>query len=103
MKPFVKWVGGKQQLLPLIESHWPSHFNTYYEPFLGGGSVYLHFLPRHAVLNDCNRTLINAYICLTRDLSLLMKYLRRYQNKNTEGDYNKARERFNNIRLNQIK
>lgn len=39
MKPFIKWVGGKRQLLPTIKDMMPESFDTYYEPFLGGGGT----------------------------------------------------------------
>jgi DNA adenine methylase len=104
MKPFIKWVGGKQQLLDIISKYWPESFNTYYEPFLGGGSVFLHFHPEKSVLSDLNRTLMNAYICLSRtqDHEELLKYLDHYQKRNTEEQYMKARTRFNHIRMNQL-
>ena len=61
MVPFVKWVGGKRQVIKHIEKHWPKEFNTYYEPFIGGGAVLFHFKPPKAVINDLNRELINLY------------------------------------------
>lgn len=104
MKPFIKWVGGKQQLLEIISKYWPKSFNTYYEPFLGGGAVFLHFHPEKSVLSDVNRTLMNAYICLSRnqDQSELLQYLTYYKERNTEEQYIKARTRFNHIRMNKL-
>ena len=61
MKPFVKWVGGKAQLLPVIRKKLPASFGTYYEPFVGGGAVLLDIAPQHAVINDINSQLINCY------------------------------------------
>lgn len=59
--PFVKWAGGKRQLIPQIRERMPAQFNNYYEPFVGGGAVIFEFLPENAVINDINRALINAY------------------------------------------
>jgi DNA adenine methylase len=61
MKPIVKWVGGKTQLLPQIKERLPIRFNTYYEPFGGGAAVLLGIDPTEAVLNDINPELINMY------------------------------------------
>lgn len=59
--PFVKWAGGKRQLLPQIRMRMPKKYNRYYEPFVGGGAVYFGLLPERAVINDINKSLINAY------------------------------------------
>lgn len=59
--PFVKWAGGKRQLIPQIRERMPEQFNNYYEPFVGGGAVIFELLPGNAVINDINRALINAY------------------------------------------
>lgn len=59
--PFVKWAGGKRQLLPQIKERMPEQFNNYYEPFVGGGAVTFAILPEKAVVNDINKSLVNAY------------------------------------------
>ena len=59
--PFVKWAGGKRQLISQIRERMPEQFNNYYEPFVGGGAVIFELLPENAVINDINRALINAY------------------------------------------
>lgn len=59
--PFVKWAGGKRQLIPQIRERMPAQFKNYYEPFVGGGAVIFELLPENAVINDINRALINAY------------------------------------------
>ncbi|KRT61608.1 MAG: adenine methylase protein [Thaumarchaeota archaeon CSP1-1] len=43
-KPFVKWAGGKRQLIPELTKHLPKKFDTYFEPFLGGGALLFHLL-----------------------------------------------------------
>ena len=60
-EPFVKYVGGKRQLLPALSEHFPTRFNTYYEPFVGGGAVFFHLSPSEAVLSDANERLVRAY------------------------------------------
>lgn len=59
--PFVKWAGGKRQLLPQIRKRMPEKYNRYYEPFVGGGAVIFELLPMNAIINDINRALINTY------------------------------------------
>lgn len=59
--PFVKWAGGKRQLLPQIRERMPKKYNRYYEPFVGGGAVTFELLPTNAVINDINRPLVNTY------------------------------------------
>lgn len=59
--PFVKWAGGKRQLIPQIRERMPKQFNNYFEPFVGGGAVIFDLLPLNATINDINRALINAY------------------------------------------
>lgn len=59
--PFVKWAGGKRQLLDQIISRMPKQYINYYEPFVGGGAVLFKLLPASAVINDINKSLINAY------------------------------------------
>lgn len=59
--PFVKWAGGKRQLLPQIKERMPEKYNNYYEPFVGGGAVIFELLPANALINDINKALINTY------------------------------------------
>ena len=70
--PFVKWAGGKRQLLPQIKERMPEKYNNYFEPFVGGGAVILELLPANALINDINKALINAYkqICNTPEAFL---------------------------------
>ncbi len=63
MVPFIKWVGGKRQLLPELRKLMPKRedIGTYYEPFIGGGALLFDFQPHKAVINDMNKELIHAY------------------------------------------
>ena len=61
LKPIVKWVGGKRQLLNEIGKLVPDDISLYVEPFVGGGAVLLHFAPPLARINDANDELINVY------------------------------------------
>jgi DNA adenine methylase len=59
--PFIKWVGGKRQLLTELTAYYPQHFNRYFEPFIGGGASLLNLCPQKAVINDFNGELVNAW------------------------------------------
>lgn len=60
--PFIKWAGGKRQLLPQIREMMPAEYNRYIEPFVGGGAVFFELQPEDAVISDINPALINAYL-----------------------------------------
>lgn len=63
--PVLKWAGGKRQLIPAIDRHFPARIRTYYEPFVGGGAVFFHLANagrfERAVLSDVNPELVNVY------------------------------------------
>ena len=62
LRPFVKWAGGKKRILPQLLKLAPKNFGTYYEPFLGGGSMLLALRPKNAVVGDQNAQLVNPWI-----------------------------------------
>lgn len=61
LNPLIQWVGGKRRLVPELLRYMPASFNTYYEPFVGGGALWLAVQPQRAVINDLNAELINLY------------------------------------------
>ncbi len=83
-KPFVKWAGGKRQLIPEIEKHLPEKFSSYYEPFLGGGALLFHLLSENKNLkgyvSDLNSDLILAYVTIRDNLNGLLKSLQKHSN-----------------------
>ncbi|HEU4605843.1 MAG TPA: DNA adenine methylase [Nitrososphaera sp.] len=79
--PFVKWAGGKTQLLPKIGARVPQ-FTRYFEPFLGGGALFFHLASRlqfGARLSDANRELVNAYNVVKNDVEGLIALLERHE------------------------
>ncbi len=85
-KPFVKWVGGKRQLLKQFKEmnlYPPEGFdpstNQYFEPFVGGGAVFFDLMPRHARLSDLNHELITTYQVIKNDVESLISHLQRHQ------------------------
>lgn len=76
LAPFVKWVGGKRQLLKHIKPIMPASINTYYEPFIGGGALLFDIKPSVAVINDYNHELINTYNVIRDDVEALIADLK---------------------------
>lgn len=97
--PFVKWAGGKRQLLPYIKNKMPQNYKNYFEPFIGGGAVLFSIMPENAIINDINRALINTYKYV-RDMpqELIEKIiiLDKYNDIQGKDFFYKQRELFNN-------
>lgn len=96
--PFFRWVGGKRQLLPqilpLLQSAMTSEA-TYYEPFLGGGAVFLALSPARAVLNDTNPHLTAAYSMAKHNPTMLVASLTTLCQRRTYESFMEARDAFN--------
>lgn len=89
-KPFLKWAGGKTQLINSLTKMFPKQLangtiKTYVEPFVGGGAVLFHILQTYnikkAYINDINDALINCYQCIKTDISKVIELLETIQNK----------------------
>jgi DNA adenine methylase len=89
-QPFLKWAGGKRQLLPEIRKYIPSKFKRYFEPFIGGGAVLFDLQPKRAVINDINEEIINVYETIRSDVDALIADLKKH--KNDVDYYYKLRE-----------
>lgn len=118
-KPFIKWAGGKGQLLSQLDEHLPQQLDgrpfTYIEPFVGGGAMLFHMLKKHpeirkVVINDINTYLVTAYKVIKerpKELIERLSYLERqyfalYSEEAKKEFYLGARELFNKERLNEI-
>jgi DNA adenine methylase len=77
-RPFLKWAGGKRQLLPALLRRTPAGFGTYFEPFVGGGALYFSLQPRRAVLADTNARLIRTYRGLRDGVDRVVALLKTY-------------------------
>jgi DNA adenine methylase len=82
ISPFLKWVGGKRQVIPEILSHLPKNISSlnYCEPFIGGGALLFHLEPKKAIINDYNDELINVYKVIKNNLEDLLIDLKKHQN-----------------------
>ena len=81
--PFLKWVGGKRQLLNSIQQVLPKNIKDcqYMEPFIGGGAVLFHIQPKNAIINDFNQELVNVYKVVRNDLEELIIDLKKHKNE----------------------
>lgn len=91
--PFVKWAGGKRQIMDKLKKFVPEEFNTYYEPFVGGGALLFELSPKKAVINDENSELMTVYQVLTsdHDFEELLKLLNSYEKNHSEEFYYQIR------------
>lgn len=92
-KPFVKWAGGKRQIIDKLLSFVPYEFDTYYEPFIGGGALLFELSPKNAIINDCNQELMNVYTCIKDEAKFkkMCKELNSYEVKHSEEFYYEIR------------
>ena len=106
-RPFLKWAGGKRQLLPELRRFYPPRFETYHEPFVGSGAVFFDLVGRRSVrrrrvrLTDVNPDLIGCWRQLRDNREAVIDHLRELANERVEAPeehYYSVRERFNGAR-----
>jgi len=114
-KPFIKWVGGKSQLLEQFEEYFPfelkkGRLKQYVEPFLGGGAMYFAISEKYKIknahLSDLNKDLILVYIVIQQKTECLLDFLKQFQDEydttiqeKRNGFFLSVREHFNNQRF----
>ncbi|MEZ4753883.1 MAG: DNA adenine methylase [Bdellovibrionota bacterium] len=77
-RPFIKWAGGKQRLLPELISRMPDDYYRYFEPFLGGAALFFYLRPKPAFLSDINPSLVNTYQVVKQELDDLILDLKHH-------------------------
>ena len=97
-KPFVKWAGGKRQIIDKLKQYVPDEYNTYYEPFIGGGALLFELAPKNAVINDSNEELMNVYKCLCdeKKFKKMCSLLNHYETEHSEDFYYEIRNKDKN-------
>jgi DNA adenine methylase len=98
-KPFLKWAGGKSQLLPDLLPSIPRNYDNYVEPFLGGGALFFALQPKKAKLNDVNEELINAYKEVRDNVQELIRALKVHQEQHVKEYYYKVRAKDTSLML----
>src|SRR3989344_8665209 len=86
-KPFIQWVGGKREMLDQYKEFFPKKIETYFEPFLGGGAVFFHLLPKKAFLSDINDELLITYEAVRDTPEETINILRLLKNKHSKDLY----------------
>ena len=104
VSPFVKWAGGKRQLLTQIRERMPREYNRYYEPFIGGGAVVFDLLPENALINDINEALINAYVQIRENVDSFLDNINRIDSAIGEDgkDYYYSMRNLYNMKLEKM-
>ena len=97
-KPFVKWAGGKRQIMDKLMKYVPYEFDTYYEPFVGGGALLFELSPKKAVISDSNKELMNVYevLCNEEKFKKLCSVLNGYEREHSEDFYYELRNKDKN-------
>ncbi len=100
-KPFVKWAGGKRQIIEQLKKYAPCEFDTYYEPFVGGGALLFELAPKKAVINDSNQELMNVYkvLCDEEKFKKMCSILNHYEKEHSEEFYYEIRNKDRNKNL----
>jgi DNA adenine methylase len=83
IKPFLKWAGGKTQLISELSKYIPSNFNKYIEPFIGGGAFFFYLNPEKAIISDSNEELITTYKVVRDHVEDVINILEDYNNEET--------------------
>ena len=92
ISPFLKWPGGKRWLVNHYLEIIPPEYNNYYEPFLGGGSVFFALRPKKAIIADINSELINLYIVMRDKPEELKKLMNQHQCAHCQTYYYQVRD-----------
>lgn len=93
-RPFLKWVGGKRSILAELQARLPARYQTYREPFIGGGALFFAVQPAKAALSDINFPLILTYKAVRDDVENLIAALKIHQSRHDKDYFLRARKRL---------
>jgi len=85
-EPILKWAGGKRQLLDELYARFPTEYDRYHEPFVGGGALFFDLEPPAATINDANSRLVNFYERVRDDPDRLIERLESFDDPESEPD-----------------
>jgi len=94
-RPFVKWAGGKRQLVEELKHSAPPGYKRFIEPFIGGGALFFALKPKNAYISDINEELINIYQVVRDDVEALINGLKTHEQRYLKGN---AQEYFYTVR-----
>ena len=93
-KPFIKWVGGKGKLIPELRNFYPKSYDRYFEPFVGGGALFMHLGRKNVIINDFSEDLMNVYKLIRDSHTELMDALDKLEIEHQKG----PKQHYYNIR-----
>jgi DNA adenine methylase len=94
-RPFVKWAGGKRQLVDELLKRRPEKYNRFLEPFIGGGALFFSLKPENAYISDINQELIGLYNVVREEVDALVEELKKLEARYRQGD---SQEYFYKVR-----
>ena len=102
VQPFLKWAGGKSQLLEQYAPLFPQRYNKYIEPFAGGGAIFFYLEPKQVILGDSNKDLIQCFIAVKNNVRELMHLLKIHRQRHSAEHYEKIKKEYNSNKLTKI-
>ena len=99
IQPPIVWMGGKRKIMKTLIQHVPKTYNTYYEPFLGGGALLLNLQPKKAICSDTNSHIIDLFNIIKNHHTSLLKSMKAFETKVKQDDtfYYTTRDTFNRL------
>lgn len=102
VQPFLKWAGGKSQLLEQYAVFFPQKYNRYLEPFLGGGAVFFYLEPDEAILSDYNKDLIQCFLVVKNNVKQLINLLKTHKEHHGKEYFEEMRKDYNTKKLGKV-
>jgi len=104
---FIKWAGGKRRLIEQLDKHLPKKIDRYFEPFLGGGSMFFYikqkYNPKFCMISDINKDLIETFKAVRDNPKELIKHIRYFKKRNSEEFYYQIRKKLNENKFEGIR
>lgn len=102
VQPFLKWAGGKSQLLEQYAPLFPQKYNKYIEPFVGSGAIFFYLEPKQAILGDSNKDLIQCFLAVKNNVKELIRLLKIHRERHSIEHYEKVKKEYNSNKLNKV-
>lgn len=86
-QPFLQWVGGKREFISIYGDYLPSDYNSFHEPFLGGGAVFFEIAHKESFISDLNKELIDTYLAIRDEPEAVISILEKLRSKHSKELY----------------